>query len=197
MMKEILDRKITNKLSLAVSLKDDFTAREEVIGEVKVSIPSLRLESVKNPSGYYNFFDLAPDTTYKVRIKSGYYIDKDKDIFIPIPPPGYVLESVILQPGPLYPFPSWATLIRGTVKDQFGKPHADAAVQVAMPGSPPHLPYTVSTKTTSRGQFVLYFPIWQESLSNQAVDVTLLNGVSTTEYGDITKCKTTSITVTI
>jgi hypothetical protein len=192
MMKQILDRKITNKLSLAVSLKDDFTDREEVIGEVKVSIPSLRLEGVKNPSGYYNFFDLAPDTTYKVRIKSGYYIDKDKDIFIPIPPPGYVLESVILQPGPLYPFPLWATLIRGTVKDSSGNSIAGAAVQVAMPGSPPHLPYTVSTKTTSRGQFVLYFPIWQESVSSQTVAV-----ASTTATGVIEKCKTTSMTVTL
>jgi hypothetical protein len=189
-MEKSLDRRITTRLSLAVSLIDDYTKKEEILGKAKVSMPSLRLEAVKNLSGYYIFCDL-PDDTYSIQIESDYYMDLEvADIVIPASE--YAEETVYLPPGPSYPFPSWATLIRGTVKDSLGNSIGGAAVEVNMPESPPYSEYTVRTKTTSRGQFVLYFPVWQESVPSQTVVV-----ASTTATGVIEKCKTTTMSVTI
>ena len=72
-MEIVPDQKITTKLSLAVSLIDDFTG-EEIFGIVKVRIPELNYEASKNPSGYFNFSDL-PDGMYSLEIKSDYYIE--------------------------------------------------------------------------------------------------------------------------
>lgn len=82
-MRLVLDQRITTKLSLAVSLRDDFTRREEVIGMVDVSIPTQKLEAKKNPSGYFNFLDVQ-DGTYTLRIKSEYYVEEEiKDFILP------------------------------------------------------------------------------------------------------------------
>lgn len=190
MMKEILDRRITTKLSLAVSLIDDYTKRQEILGKAKVSIPSLRLEAVKNLSGYYNFFNI-PASTQKLQITSYYYMDKEVDN-IAIPASGFIEETVNLPPGPLYPFPSWATLIRGTVKDLSGNSIAGAKIEVVKVGV---APYTLDTKTTPRGQFVLYFPIDQEDATIE-FKVTHI-GPASIINGAIKKWETKTMTVTI
>lgn len=79
----ILDQRITTRLSLTVSLMDDFSQRKEVVGDVKVSIPALKIEAKKNPSGYYNFLDIQ-DGIYTLQIKSEYYIEEEiKDFTLP------------------------------------------------------------------------------------------------------------------
>lgn len=79
----VIDQIITTKLSLAISLKDDFTQKENFIGNVKVTIPGLNLSAEENPGGYHNFLDIAAGT-YTIRIGSDFYIDKEiKNINLP------------------------------------------------------------------------------------------------------------------
>lgn len=190
-MEVSLDRRITTRLSLAVLLTDDFTQKKEITGKVKVSIPLLKLKAVMNPSGYYNFCDL-PGDTYTMQIQSDYYIYKEKDIdisLLPVPP----VYPVTLKPGPLYPFPIWATLLRGVVSDSNGNPIPGAAVECVVKG--------LSTTTSAKGEFVLYFPVNNFAVDKKVekIDIKVTpDGGPTKIISDVEvkKCKTTSLSVT-
>lgn len=183
-----LDRRITTRLSLAVLLTDDFTQKKEITGKVRVSIPSLKLKAVMNPSGYYNFCDLpASPPDRKLHITSDYYMDKETGpITFPLAdPPVY---TVTLKPGPLYPFPIWATLLRGVVSDADGNAIPGALVECVAKG--------LSTTTSAKGEFVLYFPLEQEDEKIQ-IKVTPQGKLpKTIPNVEIKKCKTTSLSVT-
>jgi hypothetical protein len=188
-MEVSLDRRIITRLSLAVLLTDDFTQKKEITGKVQVSIPSLKLKAVMNHSGYYNFCDL-PDDTHTMQIQSDYYIDKEIDI--PIPHPGYVHE-VTLQPNPLYPFPIWATLLRGGVSHADGNAIPGALVECVAKG--------LSTTTSARGEYVLYFPVnnFPVDKEDEKIDIKVTPQgklPKTIPNVEIKKCKTTSLSVT-
>ncbi len=229
-MKLILDRKFITELSLAVSVSDAFTQKEEVIGKIKLTIPELNIESIENPSGYYNFFDL-DHSTYTLKMESDFYVNTevenfllprrisynfpigggafigstdtllsditgllDRDVLefnngsdpperrkiildtdpstnkiywnkdyrgtleyeytpsssITIPVPESMILNVKAFPNSLYPFPSSATLLRGSVRNTAGDRISEAEVQIV--GG------LLTTKTEELGDFVLFFP---------------------------------------
>jgi hypothetical protein len=126
------DLEITTRLSVAVSLMDDFTG-EQPIGSVMVFLSVPRLEPIKNPSGYYLFLDL-PDSEYQVRVESAYYFDvNEKVVPANLAPLNPVIE-IILKPKPSYPFSSGTTLIRGMVRDSDENPVPGAQVEVSGKG---------------------------------------------------------------
>jgi hypothetical protein len=71
---------ITNILSLAVSLVDDFT-KKEGIGHLKVIIKEGKIDPIKNLSGYYIFTSLA-EAIYTVSIASELYFPEERVIDI-------------------------------------------------------------------------------------------------------------------
>lgn len=79
----VLDQRFSTKLSIAISLADDFTGKREVSGKVDVSIPDEKLNAIRNPSGYYNFLDI-PDDTYTFEISSELYLEeKIENLILP------------------------------------------------------------------------------------------------------------------
>lgn len=81
-MELAFDQRITTKLSLAVLLMDDFTKMEKIMGDVKVSIPSLGVEAISNPSGYYNFLDV-PLGAHNIQVGSELYLGENVDVEMP------------------------------------------------------------------------------------------------------------------
>jgi hypothetical protein len=69
---------ITTSLSLAVSLIDDFTKREDK-GHLKVMIKEGNISPIKNLSGYYIFTGLA-DGIYTLKIESEFYFPEERVI---------------------------------------------------------------------------------------------------------------------
>lgn len=107
--KIFLERHST-KLSLAVSLLDDYSKREP-IGGVDVSLEGRKEKGIRNLSFYYLFLDL-PDDSYTVQVGSDFYFDEELDIDLA----GFGGPTAInLKPKPSYPFSAGATLIRGAV----------------------------------------------------------------------------------
>jgi len=76
-----LDQIITTRLSLAVRPIDDFRWDKEVLGEVRVSLPELKLKAIENPVGYHNFFDLKEGLYRKMKIESDYYLREEIENF--------------------------------------------------------------------------------------------------------------------
>jgi hypothetical protein len=179
-VEEVLDQRIITRLSLALSLKDDFTKREEVLGSVKVTLPQPKLKATENPSGYHNFLDLA-NGTHSVRIESDYYLEEEIDLTVPSVPP----QVILLKPSPLYPFPHGTTLIRGGVRDSVGNPVPEAEIK----GD------GLITRTTSKGEFVLYF---QAAEPERTILIQAKKGALTgSAVKWIEKGKTVSVTITI
>lgn len=178
-----LDQIIISKLSIAVCLVDDFRPDGEVLGKVRVIIPELKLGAIKNPSGYYIFINI-PDGSYTLQIKPEYYIDKEiPDVRLPSSDNP---TEVKLIPSTLYPFPSGTTLLRGVVKDTGCNPVSDAEIVVAS---------VESTRTSERGEFVIYFPVSREDASSIRVKVTP-KGKSTKEVrAAVRRGKTTFKTI--
>ena len=136
---------ITTNLSLAVWLTDENTG-EKPIGRIKVTLEKGEIKAFKNLSGYYCFTDLS-HKDYHLNIESDFYFPVDKTIAIPLPDPKKPVDTIILKPNPVYPFPISATLVRGLVSNT--GPVVNALVSVA--GK------TIETITDERGEFVLYF----------------------------------------
>ncbi|MCP4216788.1 MAG: hypothetical protein GY765_19210, partial [bacterium] len=98
------DREIITKAAVAVSLLDEYTERKPM-GNVNVSIETLKTASVKNPGGYYLFLDLA-DGEYRVEVEAGFYFPADQLVLVPLT----LLTDITLKPKPSYPFPAGGTL---------------------------------------------------------------------------------------
>lgn len=143
---DILDRKTTLRLSLVISLMDEFTAKQP-IGDIRVFIKDRDIKSIKNRSGYYFFLNL-PDGQYKVCVESEYYKEVTEELILPLFEPQNPLE-IILKSKPSYPFPHRATLIRGMVQDSNGNSVAGANLEV--------IGKDINNESTDNGEFVLYF----------------------------------------
>jgi hypothetical protein len=148
------DQKITTRLSLAVSLVDDYTGKQP-IGGVKVflkekeeDLKEKEIKSVKNRSGYYLFLDL-PEEEYRVQVEAEHYFEEDIPVKLSDLDPLNPVVQIKLKPRPSYPFPSGTTLIRGMVSDTDKNPVAGAKVEVPEKN--------VINITTEKGEFVLYF----------------------------------------
>ena len=138
----------TRKLSLAINLLDDYTSRG-VVNNLDVTIKDHTAKSIRNPSGYYLFFDL-PDDNYTVVVKGGeYYFDEEKKAVKPddLDEMNPVID-VTLKPSPSYHFPSTATLIRGHLKDSGG---------IGIPGAVLRIKgFDALARTNDKGEFVIY-----------------------------------------
>ncbi len=138
----------TRKLSLAIYLIDDYTSRG-VIGNLDVSIKDHNVKPIRNPGGYYLFFDL-PDDNYTVQIKGGeYYFDEERKAVKPddldeLNP----VVDIILKPAPSYHFLSTATLIRGHLEDAWGGGIPGAVLRIKGRDT--------LTRTNDKGEFVIY-----------------------------------------
>ena len=82
-MMNILDHKITTKLSLAIELKDEFAPHLKPKGNILVILNNI-LRNGANRSGYYVFRDIT-DGYYTVDIKAKYYLDESLNVDIPRP----------------------------------------------------------------------------------------------------------------
>lgn len=138
----------TKKLSLAINLLDDYTSRG-IVNNLDVLIKDLNVKPIRNPSGYYLFFDL-PDDNYTVQVKGGeYYFDEEKEAVRPdnLDELNPVID-IILKPAPSYHFPATATLIRGHLEDSGGGGMPGAVLRIKG--------LDTRTRTNNKGEFVIY-----------------------------------------
>ncbi len=138
----------TRKLSLAINLLDDYTSRG-VANNLDVLIKGHNVKPIRNPSGYYLFFDL-PDDNYTVLVKGGkYYFDEEKEAVRPddLDELNPVMD-ITLKPAPSYNFPSTATLVRGHLKDSGGSGISGAVLRIKG--------FDAKTGTNDKGDFVIY-----------------------------------------
>ncbi len=146
--------KITNNLSLAISLKDDYTNAAPA-GNIKVIINEGEIKANKNLTGFYIFNDIPPGS-YNILIESEFYFTEEKLVNLPLPDPKNPLVEISLTQKPSYPFAANATLIRGIVTN--GDPVAGADITV--------ISKSIKTRTNDRGEFVLFFKgIAQENIT--------------------------------
>ncbi len=143
MIESILMEQHSTRLSLAVSVVDDYTDRH-LTGNVELALGEKR--AMVNPGGYYLFLDVA-DGDYTLKVQADNYYSQEQDVALPLS--GDPVVELTLKPTPAYPFPRGATLIRGIVRDTEGKPVPGATVKVVGKG--------IENKTTEEGEFVLYF----------------------------------------
>lgn len=141
------DQTFTTRLSLAVSLIDEYTGKQP-IGPVKVYLEGQELKHVKNRSGYYLFLDL-PGNEYQVRVEAEYYFEDGTAVNLPDLDPKNPVVQFKLKPRPCYPFSNGTTLIRGMVRDIEENAAPGASVEI--------VGKDVSNITTEKGEFVLYF----------------------------------------
>lgn len=147
-MESVLVESTITKLSLAVSLIDDYTDSQP-IGEIKLALGEK--EAIRNRSGYYLFLDFAAGD-YPLKTQAQYYFDQEVDITLPLS--GEPLANLTLKPNPSYPFSERATLIRGMVRDTEREPVPGATVKI--------MGKEIENKTTQKGEFVLYFKALKE-----------------------------------
>ncbi|WIV66079.1 hypothetical protein [Natrialbaceae archaeon AArc-T1-2] len=149
----------SRSLSLAVSLWDDLT-RNRPDDDPRITVDGVR-PAVRTPSGYHLYFDLS-DRAVEVAVDGGdQYMDDARTVDLGKWDQTVPLEFN-LQPTTAYPFPSWATLVRGRVMAEGGSPVAEAAVSVKAPGGSgaddsPWQNRIVSTDET--GHYVYYFRV--------------------------------------
>ena len=139
----------TRKLSLAINLLDDYTSRG-VVNNLDVLIKEHNANPIRNPSGYYLFFDL-PDDNYTVLVKGGdHYFDEENKVVRPdeLDELNPVID-IVLKPAPSYIFPSTATLIRGHLKDSGGGGISGAVLRIKG--------FDALARTNDKGEFVIYF----------------------------------------
>lgn len=153
---------VITRLSLAVWLKDDYTKKEPV-GRIKVMIGKGNTEAVKNLSGYYIFTDLAAGQ-YPLSYESDFYFSKEVPVNTSLLNPKNPVVEVVLKPGPSYPFPAHATLIRGLILKPNKEPVAKADVKA--------VEAMTETESDDRGEFVLYF----NGLKNKKTTIEIKKG---------------------
>lgn len=149
------DQRLETTLSIALSLVDDFTGREP-LGRVVLTLNGRITDAVRNRSGYYLFLNLPsanPDGSvagYDLGVNAEFYSPSLRDDVRPVDLPRLApVVNMTMFPNPSYPFPSGATLLRGTVQDLSGNPIPGATVEIRNS--------TVQGTTTAKGEFALYF----------------------------------------
>jgi hypothetical protein len=103
-----------------------------------------------------------------------------------IPFPFNLVLPVTLKPNHLYSFPSGITLVRGSLLDANGNPLADAEIEVTAK--------KLKTRTSSIGDFVLYFPASQDNESIQ-MKITPSGQPSKTISCEVKKGETVTISI--
>lgn len=155
-MESILVEHALTRLSLAVSLVDDYSDGQ-AIGEIKLTMGGK--EAIRNPGAYHLLLDFA-DGDYTLKAEARYYYEQEVDVTLPLP--GEPVVVLTLKPTPDYPFPATATLVRGIVKDNAEKPVSGAIAKI--------IEKDLENQTSEMGEFVLYF----KSLTAQ--DIIRVNG---------------------
>jgi hypothetical protein len=150
---------IQTRLALALMLRDGFTQRPQLFGDIDVSVPDVEQGYRKPLESTFLFYTLAPGSvTIRVRSKAEppLYLDRDISITLPMADPQWpafpdrsvanpalpfdsvaqtplfrsqYLESLLL-PSPSYPFPADTSLIRGIVSSSAG-PLDDVSILVS------------------------------------------------------------------
>ena len=85
---------LSTRLSLAVSLVDDYTGRQPS-GNVEIALDSKR--ALVNPSGYHLFLDVA-DGEYTLNVQDEYYFGQEHEITLPLS--GEPVTELTLKPSP-------------------------------------------------------------------------------------------------
>jgi len=135
-------------LSVAVLPKDDFSPGGEIKGEFRIRLKGNGRHPLKHRTGCFLFLDL-PEGEYTITTESKFYIETDIAVDTGKLDHGMPVVEMTLKPNPDYPFPTGATLIKGTVTDTEGVPLAGAVLKVRKRDE--------STVTDKNGAFVLYF----------------------------------------
>ena len=138
----------TNYLSLAISIVDSYT-KEQPVGTLTFYLNNENLQPIKNNSGYYLFLNLHEDN-YTLWVHSEFYFDTSFDVQLSSLNPLNPLIEIELKPTPSYPFPSGATLIRGTVLDSTKRTIPNAIVEIREKD--------IKSLTSQKGEYALYFP---------------------------------------
>lgn len=174
----------SRQLALAVRVKDDFTGKLAE-APLQVFLKELRqLRILRNQSGVFCFEEIRPgenippgdytlvvepdpttaDWFYLKPLNPGTWSDNfERPITLPLPNPQSPLATVTLSPKTSYPFPSNATLVRGTVTGGAPATGIGGAVvrstydQVDPADSDQTIPVDVETQTDRAGEYVLFF----------------------------------------
>lgn len=88
---------IKTKVTLAVTLKDDFSPDKTVIGDVFLRVPGIRKKPVMHSTGYYLFLDV-PEGIYTITVEGKFY--KEESIIIDT---GSLTPTLPVGPKPLNP----------------------------------------------------------------------------------------------
>jgi len=170
----------------ALLLYDGFTGFPRLQGEVSANVAGQRPPVEKTDPATFLFLNIPPGS-YSIAVQSvpqtPFYLpvnfpvnlpmpnplwqafpdlslaDKTKALDDPTQPPAYRVQRQLatLVPTPSYPFPSGATLLRGTVSTTTG-PLAGATVeQVSSSAATGDSAVNPSTLTDANGEFVLIF----------------------------------------
>lgn len=174
------------RLSLAISLVDDYAPQGGPLGrmDVSIKIKDRALSAIKNYSGYYLFVDLPPGE-YLVQIDADYYLDEELTVTLPLPDPKAPLKGIALKPNPAYPFSAGATLLRGGIRDIASKKpisnvQIKATIKVDYKGGSGN--QTLESRTATNGDFVIYIKPAQIAKGNQIQSITVDLGVSHPQY---------------
>ena len=190
------------RLSFAVRLTDRFTGdRPE---GATLSVDSVDVNPVTNPSGYHCFLDIEADAVVLAVDGGDRYVDERRRIVLDADSdatgdsggegtasddiPTHVVDDpsepleIELSPTPAYAFPSSSTTVRGHVRDADGDPVAGATVSLRE--------FDPVVETTDAGEFALWVPVSAEHVVRRdgrnvvAVDALASDGGTPLPDGD-------------
>ena len=168
----ITERSIS-RVSFAVRLIDEFTARPPLLGETRVFITGRDQTAIRRPDGYHVFMNL-PDTSVTVRIENKHYFPKEVAVTIAALDARNPVTAQTMKPNCLYPFPAATTQVRGVILDPADHPIQGA--QVSVVGAT-----AVANESEADGRFVLFWgPLDEDHISVVAHRRLLKIGNSTT-----------------
>lgn len=108
-------------LSAVVQVIDGFSGAPVEGVPVRFTVDGRVVAPLAKPQGYFAFTRLA-DGAHAVEVEAqGFFPAR---LRVRVPPSAPLAEAVVdcpLDPTPLYPFPSWATLIRGRIGGAAGQ----------------------------------------------------------------------------
>lgn len=144
-------RELLRKVALVVQLTDGFTGSPPT-PEALVFIRDSRYPAIRNLSGYYVFIRIPRQETFKIEVTCPGFFPGMLTLSpgdVALLDPGSPVVNFTLEPLPSYPFPGGTTLVRGMVHDSGSRPVPAARVEAE--GT------SISTHTTHKGEFVLFF----------------------------------------
>lgn len=155
-MNEIFLEKCETKVSSVICLVDDFSENDP-IGNVSIFLKDRKEKPIQNISSYYVFVDI-PKGIYQIHVKSDYYFEEYKNIYVD----GEVfklenLHEIKLKPNFSYPFPNGATVIRGTACDVLGEFASGINIKVIVKRGNGSEISSFETETSENGEFLFYF----------------------------------------